>query len=216
MELFNKKAQMTPFGENGVLFTAQYCILKKLLGKSTVNETLLAHRAIENSKVDDNLYDASAPEKGEGWSHDNHTAIVCLGEHFDLNVVKFPKDWYYRRIHPRDIVFYLYFILPPGVLRFIFKLLFFWVPSISMIVSCAQTYKYRNGKKIIKTDGKLLAWLRFNTVSMPITKWICTKIIEKKFTRGWTRVFEIYFGKDHPNSKLINNLEFRDYMEMFK
>ena len=179
MRWFDDNYLLYPFGENGILFTSEFFTLKKLLGRLSERDKFLAKQAIESQRVSPSEFRAISEEIN---SHDNHTGIVCLSYlvGFDYHKRFFWKHWW-RRIHPRDIVFYLY--LKGGLSRSIASLLM-WIPSLAMIISCAQNYKVRNGRRILKTDGKLLAWLRFNTIKMPITELICTWLIKRNKTCG--------------------------------
>ena len=126
------------------------------------------------------------------FSHDNMTGATVLHKLIDEKPQLWPYDnqWF----HPRDIAFYLYARFP----------YIFWfllpIASLAMIVSCAQNYKYRGGRQILKTDGKLLAFMRCQAFNMRITFAICTWLIYRnpKF-KSWTKVAKIYFkDKNHP------------------
>jgi hypothetical protein len=127
-------------------------------------------------------------------SHDNLTACYSLNATFPetCKVARkklnswHPREWaYYNIVQGRDILYINRFII-----------------SVIMIISCARKYKYRtygNGNKVklIATDSKLLAWLRFSRLDMPITQKICEYFIVKYFG-DWKGVFEVYFDKNHP------------------
>jgi hypothetical protein len=98
-----------------------------------------------------------------------------------------PREWaYYNIIENKGLKPLNYFLL-----------------SIVMIIGCARKYKYRtygNGQKVklIATDSKLLAWLRFKGgLDMPLTKKICEYFIRKNFG-SWKGVFDTYFMEGHP------------------
>jgi hypothetical protein len=192
------KGLVYPSAENNILFVAEYIALRKNAKELCLIDLELTHRAIDLiTDVDDNLL----PTDGDGtFSHDNMTGLVCLSNILDYSFHKkyFNYGWK-RRWHPRDVIFYLY--AKGGIIGFLASFLL-WIPMIAMAVSCAQDYKVRQGRKILKTDGKLLAWLRVNSFNLPITKWLCTKIIERNKEFGsWKHCFEIYFGKKHPISQ---------------
>ncbi len=79
-----------------------------------------------------------------------------------------------------------------------------------MIVTCYDSDKIRHGKRIIKTDGKILSFMRWTAVKMPITQFICEYLFENRVhTRNdgvkfvWKNIFNIvcdYFkNASHPN-----------------
>ena len=200
MEDYNyafKEHILQPGGENAVLFYSEYYLLRQLLVKVSHNDILRGRENILDNRVSPTFYEVN---EQEGWSHDNHTGLVCLSKNTGKHIHRQLKwDNWVQRTHPRDLVFY----------RMIagkkWANLFAWIPMVAMIVSCYQTHKVRNGMKIVKTDGKLLAWLRFNTIKMPTTKRICDYIINKKHG-GWAKQFEIYFGSEHPNTVMAREL----------
>jgi hypothetical protein len=201
---FDDNGFLPPGGENGLLFTSEYLKLRQLLDEDSMLDYNRVNFALNVYKRQDGNF---LVNKKEGWSHDNHTGLVCLSHNIDAD---YHRKIYYsnfiQRIHPRDILFYLY--IRGGITKAI-AFPFMFICSISMIISCFQSFKYRRigGEmiKIYKTDGKLLAWLRFNTVKMPLTKKICDYIIKKKH-KGWGHIFETYFGKRHPNTMMAKRL----------
>lgn len=134
-------------------------------------------------------------------SHDNLTACYCylvltnisLGDLYILRQKRRQLNSY----HPREWAFYN-LIEGEG-----FKPLNYFLISIIMIIGCARKYKHRtygNGQEVrlIATDSKILAWLRFKSgIDMPITKKICNWLIKKHFG-NWKEVFKIYFTDGHP------------------
>lgn len=140
------------------------------------------------------------------FSHDNMTGIVVWRKAVGIKQKITPynfKQWW----HPRDVSFYLYARFP-----YIFWPLLL-TASVAMIVSCAQDYKYRNGKQILKTDGKILTFMRcrafYHNPILRLTFKICTHLIRKneKFS-SWTNIMNIYFkDKDHPVNKMIETWE---------
>jgi hypothetical protein len=127
-------------------------------------------------------------------SHDNLTACYSVGLEYSSQCKKarkdlnswHPREWaYYNLVEGKDFL---------GINRLIISLV--------MFISCARKYKrrtYGNGNKVklIATDSKILAWLRFSRLDMPITQKICEYFIVKYFG-DWKGVFEVYFDKNHP------------------
>lgn len=142
-------------------------------------------------------------EWGSHFSHDNMTGLYCIYKNRDailrmrqLPILKWNNRWW---LHPRDMAFYFWCHHP------ILGLPFLWIASLAMIVSCIQTYKVRNGKKIIKTDGKLLAYMRCKSFNMGITLAVCTYFIQRhEFFNSWNDVAKMYFKEEgHPLRELI-------------
>jgi hypothetical protein len=109
----------------------------------------------------------------------------------------------WAQLHPYVAVPILFFV---GLLQF--------APEVSMIVSCYQTFKVRKEVKIIKTDGKILALVRLIATPMPLTGYICNRLIEKKVHKldsgytfkwsSWWYVFNEYYKLGHhPNMLLV-------------
>ena len=155
----------------------------------------------------DNKFRANSNrEYGSHFSHDNMTGLYCMNKNLTGGVsVLLPIFGWNKRMwmHPRDVAFYFWAHYPR------FGLLFLWIASLAMIISCLQTYKYRTEhgvkKKFRRTDGKLLTYLRCRSFDMHITFAICTWIIKRKKEFGsWQRVAEIYFtDENHPLRMLI-------------
>ena len=191
MSFFNDNGLLKPFGENEILYSSQWFLLNKMLNTVDADKITLMIKALDSQIHGDELL--AVP--GEDWSHDNHTGYLCLGRNlgFDLKFnAAYPPDWY-KRMHPRDLVFWGYMWNP-----YIFWILM-WIPSIAMIISCLRKYE-SNGD--LATSTKLLAWLRLNTIKMPLTKMICDAIIKKRWG-DWSKVFSYYFKNPlHPNNIL--------------
>ena len=193
-EYFDHMWLMQPWGENSILYTAEFAALG---GDLKPYQAILAIGAHWEPDLDRFWFDDD-----EGWSYDNMTAIYCLSFKFGLNV---HRRLYWNNAHamahPRDFCFYLWLAQP------VLGLPFLWVTSLCMIW-CAlfTTYKDIDGEKVIATDGDLLSFLRLRSTHMPITQLICDFIMKKKWG-GWERFFRIYF-KDpfHPNRRLSTNL----------
>lgn len=139
---------------------------------------------------------------GSHFSHDNMTGLYCymkrrygkVPEHFPI--CKWNSKYW---LHPRDLAFYFWVHYPRlGYLTL-------WIASLAMMVSCIQTYKVRNGKRIIKSDGKLLAYMRCKSFNMSITFAACTFIISRhKHFGSWNSVAKMYFKEEgHPLRSLI-------------
>lgn len=191
----DNEGMMYPGGENGILFTAEYCMLKDNEGFNRKHLRAAMNWAISHVTHGKNGFKSDPKEP---WSHDNHTGLICISKRLGLeHHKKFFYDGWWRRIHPRDLVFYL--VVRGGLMGLLTRP-FLFITSIAMILSCLQSYKVRGGRKIVKTDGKILAWMRFNTINMPITKYICTRIVNKhKYFNGWRSVFTTYFvNLEHP------------------
>ena len=183
-DYFNSYWHMQPQGENGVLFSAEYAQLLKLRGRDNEITQFQAGLA---------CFTAERKTQEHPLSHDNATAIVCLSKQFGLHYHKrlTMRDWK-RRLHPRDICFYLYAKYP------ILKPLLI-VTIISMIVA---VYHKKQSNGVLDTDGKLLAWLRFTTFDWSLTNRLCSYILKKRHNLDWADIFYIYFqnySKDHPN-----------------
>lgn len=189
-----------PHPENSILFTSEYWHLLALFRKNkqfSIKERSQIVKAINSQLLPDQSGFVSF-DHNEPWSHDNHTGLICLSKLLDLPYHKKLtwKGWW-RRCHPKDLIFYAY--LRGGLPRlivtpFLFILCFF------MILTCHEKYKVRNGVKILKTDGKLLTFLRLQALpDLHLTKKICDEIIIERFG-SWAGVFKTYFVEEnHPN-----------------
>lgn len=186
---------MSPGAENGVLFTAEYLALQNY-PREWREKARLAIEA--HLKPDRTWY-----TRGESTlSHDNFTAIVCLSKAYGFN---YHTDILRRELlthtmlHPRDFIFYLRVC---EKWYSIFGLILYPISLVAQMHSCVTDYKRRGDKKFIKTDGKLLTWLRCKTFKFKVTSALCTLIInmKKKYFGSWKKCFEIYFTNPaHPN-----------------
>ncbi len=234
--------------ENAPMYSGIEIVLKYRDGSLTENDCIRFLRFCEYLyKLDENTgkyrYFTTPISTNPRFSHDNYTGMACG----IINVRRFYQKLHQQRDdretlfyidlankllkqipfwhrHPRDLVFLNFLKIP-----FLFWP-FLWVPSIAMIISCYQTYKVRNGNRIIKTDGKILALARLLTVKMPITYFICNRLISylprelpkpeldtvdpelKGFNRwvwcSWFLIFVYYFkNKHHPLRYLMAKLE---------
>lgn len=167
--------------ENKLMFTALCSIFYHV--DPILDEVYLENKFRRNAHRDWN---------NGSFSHDEMTGLYCLlNDIQDLPIIKWEGEYW---LHPRDIAFYLYCHFK------VLGLIFLPVVTLSMIVSCLQDYKYRNGKRFLRTDGKLLTYLRCKKYNLKMTFWICDKIIKnKKLFGSWDRVFSIYFkNPSHP------------------
>lgn len=167
--------------ENKIMFTALCSLFYNV--DPTLDEVYLGGKFRRNSDRD---WDNGS------FSHDEMTGLYCLlSDIRNLPILKWEGNYW---LHPRDIAFYTYCHN-----KFLGSLLL-PIASIAMIISCLQDYKYRNGKRFVRTDGKLLAYLRCKKYKLNLTFWICDKIIKRKKLFGsWDKVFSIYFrNPEHP------------------
>jgi hypothetical protein len=188
-----KNGMIGPHGMNDILYTAEYFALCRT--KPIMHIITLIHQHLSRDDKWTNS-DGTTP-----ISHDNMTAIVCLEKLIGGRILFRPEHAYW---HPRDFVFYAW----NSNSRFwrIFGGSLLWITSLCMIWSVlVDRYKNIDGKMVLATDGKLLTWLRLECTHMPITKWICDKIVKKR--SGWKHYFQVYFGEDHINSRLAAGRE---------
>lgn len=193
---FDEDFGMSPYGENKILFTAQYLAFYKFpkVYKSKVIRLIETYRDRDGNwitKGEDNL------------SHDNRTAIVCLSKAYGLEYHKefISKSLIHSMLHPRDFIFYAY---ASGGFLGVLGAILYPIALLAMVHSCWVSYKFRGGKKFIRTDGKLLTWLRCKSFNLKITSLLCTWIIQKGILFGsWKKCFEIYFKEaSHPNRNM--------------
>lgn len=215
--------------ENPMLFSAIFYIAIYLRQKIFLpNHLYKAISSLQGKGWD--WRDSPTHEFGGKFGLDNSTGLICLSKLFKLNYHKeIPIFHYHGGRHPKDVIFYGYAkyselsktkikYLP---LRILFTMLL-PVTSFAMILSCVQTYKvkpywyeklihfFKTGEwidlkiKIVKTDGKILAWLRCQTFKMKWTYKICSFFIKRnKHFGSWKKVFEIYYPEGHPNRDLV-------------
>jgi len=186
-----------------LLFAAEYWVLKnKHRGGLEDYEKYKSAVAISYVRTEKGFKDS--PTTQEPWSHDNHTGLVCLSKicGFKEHKQLYPSLWR-TMLHPRDLIFYSW---AAGRWYSRIAWFFLWIPMIAMVVTCLQDYKVRNGQNILKTDGKILTWLRINSFNLPVTKWLCTLAIRNNKEFGsWKRCFSIYFkDRGHPNRSFPN------------
>src|SRR3972149_3040495 len=109
-EFFDKDGLLHPtkneVSKNGILFLVEYYLLKLLNEELLVEDIEQFQTIISKLRNSNNTYSA-VPSGGKHWSHDNHTAKCSFEYLFNLKSDIWLKDWY-RRIHPRDLIFYLF------------------------------------------------------------------------------------------------------------
>ena len=172
-EWYDENGGMSPYGENFVLFTCYFEHLTLNLPRELVK------KAIETAIADMNDY----------LSHDNWTAIVCLSKlyGFDYHEKLLTRDAW-RRIHPRDIGFYLF-------MKYEYRILL--LPTVLSMLYAVWHKQITNDT--LDTDGKLLSWLRLHHMNMPWLNKLLAKILVKRHNATWADIFKIYFRKEeHP------------------
>ena len=183
-----KKGEYT---ENGVLFTAHYIMLQKLLGQEWFDR--LPKKVIKPNFFDPNPSDDNVDDVH--FSHDNMTGMYSMiGGGFSLPIYRWNKRWW---LHPRDTIFYS--IMHEN------KLFYIFLPVIALMawISCRKERK--------DTSGKCLWWLRLQTMKNHKSKLVSIfgskllasmgNLIQKEhgWINPWVDVFSIYFKeKDHP------------------
>ena len=183
---FDNSGFMSPYGENGVLFTAEYIVLRDNLRNDKVSLETVGVQAIETTL---------APSDRDKLSHDNMTAIVCLSHFLGLSYHRkyFHREWWWRA-HPRDIFFYLY--MKGGISRF-FSLFGIWFTILDGLFTCFHWKRNKDGS--LDTDGKLLVWLKFKSLKLHRLEKLCTFLLKKGNNCGWITIFGIYFRQDRSN-----------------
>lgn len=189
---FDNNYHMLPGGENGILFTSEYVRFSELSNKPSVLTTSNLHTAIQ----------ASLKPGIDPLSHDNMTAIISISKQFGFNYHKtyLHRQWW-RRLHPRDIVYYLYCLNP------VMKVLmtpFIWITILSGLYAC---YHKQITNNTLDTDGKILHWLRVETCNWSLTRRLSSYILRKRHNKTWYDIFLIYFPyKGHPITKMCKEL----------
>lgn len=189
---FDHRYLCRPWGGNSILYTAEYAALA-----AQSPDRLASQQAYVASSCFIQTAILELPS-GESFSHDDMTALVCLAKQygFDFSEFKLHQIDTRSRLHPRDIIFYMY--AAGGIYR---ALAYPLLPilTICMVESVLnKTYKTINGVKVLATDGALLTFLRLHTFKFPITKFLVD--LSLKFHKmKWSDYFLTYFGPDHPN-----------------
>ena len=198
---FNKVWGMDPYGENQILFTTTYCALLRV--RLMPAEWAAFKRKHKMDAV--KLIMITLQDKNDYVSHDNMTAIVCLSKMFDLNYheIYFHRHWW-RRIHPRDVGFYIYAKLKESNP---FRKLFLLPTFLSELYA---TFHKQQTMGNLDTDGKLLALLRTLTFRRRTELHILTKLLEKRHNLKWSEVAKIYYRNEkHPNVRHLKAIEKR-------
>ena len=189
--------------ENGPLFSAEFYLLYKLT-RTENNIHPMIYKSITSVNPNPKIYKPSALG-GEHFSHDNMTGLYTM---YYLAFKRCPKHldiWTKYVRHPRDLCFFSYAKLAhkEGMLWNILHHLLLIIPALAMVISCFQRFKVRNGKKIIKTDGKLLTFVRCYAFNLTKTKKVCEFILKKRGWTSWHHIFSTYFlRQDHPNNQM--------------
>lgn len=205
--------------ENGVLFTVENYMLMDMERRGTYlprsfKEIVKAH------EVSPGAYGQSPWDLQNPASHDNATAIVAYSYFLETrgltkglpaahkNLKILGKFW-----HPRDIIYYNYVA---GGLRGAIATLFLPLLTLIQAYSMLDAYKVRDGVRILKTDGKILSFVRnyackddsfwFN-LSWKLNNWILS--FSPTFGEsGWPGIFDFYFkNPGHPNRVLARRVK---------
>lgn len=185
-KFFDVNGFMPPYGENGVLFTAEYIFLRRVLNVSTLELSSVVMESIDVTL---------APSDRDKLSHDNMTAIICLSKFygFDYHKHYFHREWWHRA-HPKDIGFTLYNM---NLFTRVLSIPFMVVLIADMLLECFKTTRVNNGD--LDTDGKLLAWLRCQAMGWNTLQKVCEYLLRKRNNASWNDIFMIYFRKDTNN-----------------
>lgn len=198
--------------ENAPMFYGVYITEKMGLSEDDAFKFLAAISFLYDPASESWLNTAiSKPESG--FSHDNFKGMVSgiltikrkFKEHKPIigicnGLLKNIPLFHNQLDHPRDFVWIGYIKWP-----WLFWPLL-WIPSIAFIVSCWQSYKHRNMRTIVKTDGKILARVCCKSANMRITHWLCEKAlkrwreglspngtVQKWKWQSWFQVYSFYF-----------------------
>lgn len=193
---YNQDFLVGPYGEDQILYTAEYA---QLLNNKNEYTGFMAGRAISTSLINEEL-----PVTNK-WSFDMHYGMVCLSKQYDF---VYHKRFWWGQIHyllvPRDLI--LFAFATEGIFHYL-SLPFLWIASLWMILGLSiSSYKTINGKQVLATDFDLITRLYLNTFNMPITKKICDYIAKNKYG-GYNLLIETYFGLAHPITLLTNKKE---------
>ena len=190
---------------NGILHLAYYIMLKDDKGEEVeftreeIARTLRAHYCKDFTL-------RQSPWHYRKMSHDNFTAYLYLVKRFDLEPASIEYPTYDFRLghvpyspiighywHPARVIYFLRVKYGHWFTPLMF------IPFIAAVLTCQKTYEDYD-KTLLHSDGKLLMRLKWSTVSMPITKWVCELILENKLgAHCWHFLFCTYFRvKGHP------------------
>lgn len=215
--------------ENGPLFLGTNIVLKNMTNNLLEIDIIEFIDSIEKLYTD--RWHTTPKSPSLHFSHDNMTGIVCALKacRSFLNSTQYPGIKRYhlesrishfealcpifdrQRLHPRDLMFYSICKYPK--LQYLF-----YIPLMAiMIVSAYQTYKIRGSKKdgsyrkIIKTDGKIIALLRCAALGWSL-KWIEKALFRLRGSpqwsyQDWSDVFQKYYTEyNHPNFVLSEDI----------
>lgn len=231
--------------ENSPLYTVQNVFLKSMLGEDCKDEVESLIKFYDRCEISPGLYNQRPLIYGshdDYMSHDQLTAMICFfkgigrhdkvmailaeikrqGGHYDnLN----PNDPN-RLLRPYDRWFYQQLVGECGFLKW---MIVEWVLEYSCmrvwkvrpewwnrIIYFFKHFKFQDKRKMIHTDGKLLAFVKCQSV-LTITRdyrverlWgsLCDIINEHEafIPLGWTKVFSTYFPHNHPNTILARKI----------
>jgi len=189
---------------NGLLFLVTFIYLRMINKDSLEPHTTNAFQAIHK------MYDrrvglfSKNPWHGiekEIASHDDFTAAISFLRKFKLDNSFFIEDEAnldpYLKYFWRDPIYYW------AARGKWWSIIFLPILSVTMIFSC-RPYKAPNG--LPDTDGKILAWIRLNTIKVPLTWKICTWLINREFG-NWGKVFMTYHRVEgHPIRELAEEM----------
>ena len=182
---------------NGLLFTA-YAVMTGAINPDArqVNEWLIVHIKSYITKYPD-LLDLKIkqtwrdPDGERDGSHDEMTAFFYLSKKFGFSYHKKVDLSPYK--HPRDFAWYRMQRSARGKL----------LSPIYSLVAITTCYRKQYNKKAEQydTDGKLLYLSRRELSAMPITDFICDKLLEWRWGKSYMKaLFDIYFwhSPEHP------------------
>jgi hypothetical protein len=171
--------------ENGPMFYGVYITEKKDLTEDEAWKFLASIGFLYDAAAESWINTPISPVDA-GFSHDNFKGMVAgiltCKRKFKTNremvkicngLLKNVPLFHPQLDHPRDFVWIGYVKYPYLFFPFL------WIASIAFIVSCWQSYKYRHGIQIVKTDGKILARVSCKSTNMRITFWLCDLALKR-------------------------------------
>ncbi len=225
--------------ENGILFLAEYYMLKDMLGELTQRDKDRFRDICESlqSCSSDGAVARGVFDRGAGESrthqpnprtpsHDNLTAIACfsfkhgLRFHRDIATRGRKTCWRFdnhdterprwnRIQHPRDVILWDYIGAGGWLATLLLPLL-----VVILLEECFRLYKYRNGNRMLGTDGKLLTFVRiYHTKDRSwVLRWcglLCHLMLRWRWGDDYfVRIFAVYFHQDpmHPCNVLARRV----------
>lgn len=178
--------------ENDILFDCT---------KDILDDKYIVGNHIKVIKFSRDFYLHKGVETERNFSKDNFCAVFCYCKIFDLDDIELlPVSSYWKIKHhhassPEWFMFFFWAKYPW------LGLIFLPIISLSMIVSCARVWRSTKGNPPhISTSGKILVFLRLRAFNLPITEWVCNKIINgHKDLLGWDKIFSIYHSEARPH-----------------